>query len=40
MEQEQDEEVICPECEGDNLTEDKTQCFDCQSEDYAGKGEG
>ena len=38
MSQEQDEEATCPECEGDNLTEDKTQCFDCQAEDYAGKG--
>ena len=25
---------ICPECEGVNLTEDKTKCFDCESADY------
>lgn len=25
---------ICPECEGVNLTEDKTKCFDCDSANY------
>ena len=24
----------CPECEGTNLNEDKTVCFDCQAADY------
>ena len=26
---------VCPECEGTNLSEDRTQCFNCQAEDYA-----
>lgn len=25
---------ICPECEGSNLNEDATKCFDCQRKDY------
>ena len=24
----------CPECDGKNLNEDLTVCFDCQAEDY------
>ena len=24
----------CPECDGKNLNEDMTVCFDCQTEDY------
>jgi hypothetical protein len=24
----------CPECEGTNLNEDKTICYDCQAADY------
>ena len=24
----------CPECEGTNLNEEETQCFDCQRKDY------
>jgi ribosomal protein L37AE/L43A len=33
-EEQQEEEVTCPECEGTNLNKDKTLCFDCQSEDF------
>jgi hypothetical protein len=25
---------ICPECEGSNLSDDGTTCFDCQAADY------
>ncbi len=25
-------EKFCPECDGTNLNEDSTKCFDCQSE--------
>jgi hypothetical protein len=28
---------ICLECEGTNLNEDQTVCFDCSSSDYQGK---
>jgi hypothetical protein len=24
--------ITCPECEGQNLTEDQTRCFDCDPE--------
>ena len=24
----------CPECDGTNLTEDATKCFDCYASDY------
>ena len=27
-------ETDCPECEGVNLNEDKTICYDCQAADY------
>jgi len=27
----------CPECEGINLNEDKTICYDCQAADYQGE---
>ena len=27
-------EVLCPECEGRNLTEDQTKCWDCMAMDY------
>ena len=26
----------CPECEGQNLTEDQTRCFDCDPEPEEG----
>ncbi len=26
----------CPECEGTNLNEDGTVCFDCQASDIVG----
>ena len=28
------ENAICPECDGGNLTEDKTRCYDCSAQDY------
>jgi uncharacterized paraquat-inducible protein A len=31
--------LICPECEGTNLNEDQTGCFDCQAEDYTEERE-
>ena len=24
----------CPQCEGTNLNEDRTKCFDCDAQDY------
>jgi len=30
---------ICPECEGVNLNEDRTVCWDCQTADYADDAE-
>ena len=30
---------ICPECDGVNLNEDRTVCWDCQAEDYTDESE-
>lgn len=30
--EEKEREANCPECEGNNLNEDKTRCWDCQPE--------
>lgn len=27
-------DIRCPECDGSNLNEEKTICWDCQSFDY------
>jgi hypothetical protein len=32
---EDDEPAHCPECEGANLDETHTRCFDCSAQDYA-----
>jgi hypothetical protein len=29
-----DTEVVCPECEGINLNEDLTICYDCSAGDF------
>jgi len=28
------ESVSCPECDGRNLTEDESRCYDCAAQDY------
>ena len=28
-------EIVCPECQGSNLSEDETVCWDCKAGDYA-----
>ena len=27
-------EIVCPECQGSNLSEDETVCWDCKAGDY------
>ena len=27
---------MCPDCQGSNLNEDKTKCWDCTASDYQG----
>ena len=27
-------EIVCPECQGSNLSEDETTCWDCKAGDY------
>jgi len=33
-EKEMNDPETCPECEGSNLNEDHTECWDCSAADY------